>query len=179
MKHIQTFEDFLNEAKNGKWKAAYNGKGYYGVTNGGPIEGEMSKEDAEAEAEKRNQVNEKVNLNSKFLSSVEYQQAKKLKNFNPDEWKWDSDKGLYAKITESSMLESDDLDVVEWDQFVKPEHIILTLSNGNTLRIDKKRVKGGTAAYYKIIDMLEAMPKNPKARESVKELVKQMLGNLK
>ena len=70
MKHIQTFEDFLNEAKNGKWKAAYNGKGYYGVTNGGPIEGEMSKEDAEAEAEKRNQVNEKVNLNAKFSLTI-------------------------------------------------------------------------------------------------------------
>jgi tRNA U38,U39,U40 pseudouridine synthase TruA len=37
-----------------KWKVAYNGKGFYGVTNGCTIEGEMSKEDAEKETEKRN-----------------------------------------------------------------------------------------------------------------------------
>jgi hypothetical protein len=54
MKHIQTFESYVNEANASKWKVAYNGKGFYGVSNGGPIEGEMSKEDAEKEAEKRN-----------------------------------------------------------------------------------------------------------------------------
>jgi len=57
MKHIHTFDSFLNESK-GNWKVAYAGKGFYGVSNGGKIEGEMSKEDAEKEAEKRNSANE-------------------------------------------------------------------------------------------------------------------------
>ena len=62
MKHIKTFENFLNEAQD-KWKVAYNGKGFYGVTNGGKIEGEMSKEEAQAEADKRNSVKETNSVN--------------------------------------------------------------------------------------------------------------------
>lgn len=41
----------------------------------------------------------KVNLKSDKLSSAEYQKAKKLKAFNPDDWKWNSDEDLYIKIT--------------------------------------------------------------------------------
>lgn len=59
MKHIKTFESFLNESEKA-WKVAYAGKGFYGVTNGGKIEGEMSKEEAEKEAEKRNSANESL-----------------------------------------------------------------------------------------------------------------------
>jgi hypothetical protein len=40
-----------------KWKVAYKGNGFYGVTNGGDIEGEMSKEEAKKEADKRNGIN--------------------------------------------------------------------------------------------------------------------------
>ena len=41
--------------KSGKtWKVAYNGGGFFGVTNGGDIEGMMSEEEAKIEAEKRN-----------------------------------------------------------------------------------------------------------------------------
>jgi hypothetical protein len=41
----------------------------------------------------------KVNLKADHLSSAEYQKAKKLKGFNPDDWKWNPDEDLYVKIT--------------------------------------------------------------------------------
>ena len=41
----------------------------------------------------------KVNLKADHLSSAEYQKAKKLKAFNPDDWKWNSDEDLYVKTT--------------------------------------------------------------------------------
>jgi hypothetical protein len=43
----------LKEAK-GKYKIAYNGKGFYGITNGGKIEGEYSKEEAQKKADEKN-----------------------------------------------------------------------------------------------------------------------------
>ena len=39
----------------------------------------------------------KVNLKADHLSSAEYQKAKKLKAFNPDDWKWNPDEDLYVK----------------------------------------------------------------------------------
>jgi len=46
-------------------------------------------------------VNERVNLKADHLSSAEYQKAKKLKDFNKDDWSWNSDTQLYDKITEA------------------------------------------------------------------------------
>jgi hypothetical protein len=39
-----------------------------------------------------------VNLNQSYLSSSEFEKAKKLKDFNEEDWKWDSSKDLYAKV---------------------------------------------------------------------------------
>lgn len=44
----------------------------------------------------------KVNLNKDYLSSSEYQIAKKKKDFNKDEWEWNSSKDLYVKIKKKS-----------------------------------------------------------------------------
>jgi len=46
-------------------------------------------------------IYEKVNLKADHLSSAEYQKAKKLKDFNKDDWSWNSDTQLYDKITEA------------------------------------------------------------------------------
>jgi len=43
----------ISEAK-GKYKIAYNGKGFYGITNGGKIEGEYSKEEAQKKTDEKN-----------------------------------------------------------------------------------------------------------------------------
>jgi len=49
-------------------------------------------------------LSEGVNLKADHLSSAEYQKAKKLKGFNADDWKWNSDTDLYDKVDEARQL---------------------------------------------------------------------------
>jgi len=46
-------------------------------------------------------IYEKVNLKADHLSSAEYQKAKKLKDFNKDDWSWNSDTQLYDRVNEA------------------------------------------------------------------------------
>ena len=82
-------------------------------------------------------------------------------------------------LSESFLNEAEELDVIEWDEFVKPDYLMLSLSNGKKLRIDRKYVAGGKAAYFKVIDALDDMDRNPKAKAFIKELVSKMASNLK
>lgn len=43
----------------------------------------------------------KINLKADHLSSEEYQKAKKLKDFDKEDWKWNSKSGLYDKVNEA------------------------------------------------------------------------------
>ena len=52
-------------------------------------------------------IYEKVNLKADHLSSAEYQKAKKLKDFNKDDWSWNSDTQLYDRITEARVKKVD------------------------------------------------------------------------
>lgn len=45
-----------------------------------------------------------INLNADHLSSSEYQKAKKLKDFDAANWKWNGDTELYDKVTESETI---------------------------------------------------------------------------
>jgi hypothetical protein len=85
----------------------------------------------------------------------------------------------HIKTFESFLNESKELDVIEWDEYIKPDYLMLSLSNGKKLRIDRKYVAGGKNAYFQIIDMLENMKRNPKAKAAVRTLVMQMASNLK
>ena len=44
----------------------------------------------------------KIDLRADHLSSEEYQKAKKLKDFDKEDWKWNSKSGLYDKVNEMS-----------------------------------------------------------------------------
>ena len=50
----------------------------------------------------------KINLKQDHLSSEEYQKAKTLKDFNKEDWKWNSKSGLYDKVNESVITENRD-----------------------------------------------------------------------
>jgi len=50
----------------------------------------------------------KINLKQDHLSSEEYQKAKTLKDFNKEDWKWNSKSGLYDKVNESVVTENRD-----------------------------------------------------------------------
>jgi len=77
----------------------------------------------------------KINLKQDHLSSEEYQKAKTLKDFNKEDWKWNSKSGLYDKVNESVITENRDaktivkafmkaynkgeeVDAQDWEQFM-------------------------------------------------------------
>ena len=46
----------------------------------------------------------KINLKAAHLSSEEYQKAKKLKDFDKEDWEWNSKSGLYDRVNEATDL---------------------------------------------------------------------------
>lgn len=44
----------------------------------------------------------KINLKASHLSSEEYQKAKKLKDFDKEDWEWNSKSGLYDRVNEAT-----------------------------------------------------------------------------
>lgn len=46
-----------------------------------------------------------LNLKRSTLSSAEYQEAKKLKDFKAEDWKWDAKQDLYVKVMKEGNLE--------------------------------------------------------------------------
>ena len=79
----------------------------------------------------------------------------------------------------------EDVSITDWDEFVNPDYILLTLSNGKKLKISKQHIKGGKAAYQSILTLLgnmdHGMPANLhiKAKSAMLALVNAMLTNLK
>jgi len=67
----------------------------------GKEKGILSMEDYDAIVGAAEEIKE-VNLKQSKLSSVEYQKAKKLKNFKASDWKWNKDEDLYTKVNEAS-----------------------------------------------------------------------------
>lgn len=87
----------------------------------------------------------KINLKAAHLSSEEYQKAKKLKDFDKEDWEWNSKSGLYDKVNESVVTENRDaktivkafmkaynkgeeVDAEAWEQFMYDWAV---MKNGN------------------------------------------------
>ena len=61
----------------------------------------------------------------------------------------------------------------DWDEFVRPDYILVTLKNGKKLKIDKKRVKGGSNVYNAILKAF-----NDDNHRITNKVVSAMLGDL-
>ncbi len=79
---------------------------------------------------------------------------------------------------EISKALNENLTITDWDEFVNPDHVILTLSNGKQLKIAKQNIKGGKASYQAILTLLDNMSRNPKAMEAMLKLVNAMYDRL-
>jgi len=79
---------------------------------------------------------------------------------------------------EISKALNENLTITDWDEFVNPDHVILTLSNGKQLKIAKQNIKGGKASYQAILTLLDNMDRNPKAMEAMLKLVNAMYDRL-
>jgi len=73
---------------------------------------------------------------------------------------------------------NEDLTITDWDEFVNPDHVLLTLSNGKQLKIAKQNIKGGKASYQAILTLLDNMGRDPKAMEAMLKLVNTMADKL-
>ena len=79
---------------------------------------------------------------------------------------------------EISKVIREDISIADWDEYVNPDYVLLTLSNGKQLKITKQHIKGGKASYQSILTLLDNMESNPKAKEAMLKLVDAMTSNL-
>ena len=79
---------------------------------------------------------------------------------------------------EISKALNENLTITDWDEFVNPDHVMLTLSNGKQLKIAKQNIKGGKNSYQAILTLLDNMGRDPKAMEAMLKLVNAMTDRL-
>jgi hypothetical protein len=79
---------------------------------------------------------------------------------------------------EVSKALNENLTITDWDEFVNPDHVVLTLSNGKQLKIAKQNIKGGKASYQAILTLLDNMGRDPKAMEAMLRVVNAMADKL-
>jgi phosphoribosylformylglycinamidine (FGAM) synthase-like amidotransferase family enzyme len=79
---------------------------------------------------------------------------------------------------EISKALNENLTITDWDEFVNPDHVVLTLSNGKQLKIAKQNIKGGKNSYQAILTLLDNMGRDPKAMEAMLKLVNAMADRL-
>jgi hypothetical protein len=70
------------------------------------------------------------------------------------------------------------LTITDWNEFVRPNYVLLTLSNGEQLKIAQQNIRGGKNAYQSILTLLANMESNPKAKEDMLVIVNAMVSNL-
>lgn len=73
---------------------------------------------------------------------------------------------------------NEELGIAEYDEYVNPAFIEITLTDGRKLKIDRKYVKGGKKAYEAILYFLENMGRDPRAKTAILTIVQQMVDNL-
>ena len=79
---------------------------------------------------------------------------------------------------EVSKALNENLTITDWNEFVNPDHVVLTLSNGKQLKIAKQNIKGGKNSYQAILTLLDNMGRDPKAMEAMLKLVNAMADRL-
>ena len=126
MKHIPTFESFVNE--KGLWDNMW-AKRKRGEKPAKPGDEDYPKKDAWKQAQESEEVNES-------------------------------------------------LTVKDYDEFVNPDHVLVTLSDGRKLKIEKKRIQGGQKVYQAILQSLDAYNDNPKAKLFIDNVINGMAKQL-
>jgi len=75
---------------------------------------------------------------------------------------------------EISNVINENLTITDWDEFVNPDYVLLKLSNGKKLKIARQQIKGGKAAYQRILTLLDNMETDPRAEKFINDLINKM-----
>jgi len=79
---------------------------------------------------------------------------------------------------ETQNILNENLTIKDWDEYVNPDYVLLTLSNDRKLKITKQNIKGGKHSYQIILTLLDNMSRDPKAMEAMLKLVNMMVNKL-
>ncbi|MBC8147552.1 MAG: hypothetical protein H8E98_06155 [Bacteroidetes bacterium] len=90
-------------------------------------------------------------------------------------------KVLQAELAKSTIKESEikniineKIDVVDWDEYMRPPHVILKMKDGRKMKVSKKNIPGGSKTYQMILMALDNMDQNPKHKIFIDRLVAAM-----
>jgi hypothetical protein len=70
------------------------------------------------------------------------------------------------------------LTIVDFDEYVRPDYVEVTLSDGRKLEIKKKHVQGGAKFYQAVLQSLDNYNTNPKAKQFMDGVINAMVNNL-
>ena len=85
----------------------------------------------------------KINLKQDHLSSEEYQKAKKLKDFNKEDWKWNSKSSLYDRVNEATDLND-------------PVLVAYRATSRDLPKLKIPKLKSRRLSFDKYMDLLDA-----------------------
>ena len=85
----------------------------------------------------------KINLKAAHLSSEEYQKAKKLKDFDKEDWEWNSKSGLYDRVNEATDVND-------------PVLIAFRATRRDLPKLKLPKVKSRRLSFDKYMDLLDA-----------------------
>jgi len=85
----------------------------------------------------------KINLKQDHLSSEEYQKAKKLKDFDKEDWTWNSKSGLYDRVNEATDLND-------------PVLVSYRATRKNLPKFKPAKAKSRRLSFDKYMDLLDA-----------------------
>ena len=116
-----------------------------------------------------NMLGENKILKQAKLSSAEYQKAKKLKDFNKDNYKWNPDESLYVKLNEAKRYSTYEIRMVNQIRRAKKDGepmYNLPLATQNYYRKNKAEMD---ALVAKEIDLLNKMYDEYKPKDEIDE----------
>ena len=70
------------------------------------------------------------------------------------------------------------LTVKDFDEYVRPDYVEVTLSNGRKIQIKRKNVQGGAKFYQAVLQALDNYNTNPKAKQFIDGIINAMINNL-
>ncbi len=85
----------------------------------------------------------KINLKAAHLSSEEYQKAKKLKDFDKEDWEWNSKSGLYDRVNEATDMND-------------PVLVAYRATRRELPKLKIPKVKSRRLSFDKYMDLLDA-----------------------
>jgi hypothetical protein len=75
-------------------------------------------------------------------------------------------------------MKNENLTITNWEEYVRPDHVVISLSNGRELKIKKQQKAGGQKAYQTILTLLDNMNSDKRAENAILNLVNVMSNNL-